>query len=157
MKQWTQPEHLPPSRPPPLRRGNPSRPTVHPTGATIHRRASSTPDALWCLGTPAPSSRLSRPTLPRLAPRGHQPLLRDGLTTPEVASISGHRDIRMLMRYAHRGRGLSSRWTRGSQGMRHKDLEPPFNSFRNLAQFPEDHFAKTVKDLRELLLGLSQQ
>jgi len=24
-----------------------------------------------------------------------------GLTTPEVASISGHRDIRMLMRYAH--------------------------------------------------------
>jgi hypothetical protein len=23
------------------------------------------------------------------------------LTTPEVASISGHRDIRMLMRYAH--------------------------------------------------------
>jgi integrase len=24
-----------------------------------------------------------------------------GLTTPEIASISGHRDIRMLMRYAH--------------------------------------------------------
>jgi hypothetical protein len=24
-----------------------------------------------------------------------------GLTTPEVASISGHRDIGMLMRYAH--------------------------------------------------------
>lgn len=24
-----------------------------------------------------------------------------GLTVPEVASISGHRDIRMLMRYAH--------------------------------------------------------
>jgi hypothetical protein len=24
-----------------------------------------------------------------------------GLTTPEVASISGHRDIRVLMRYAH--------------------------------------------------------
>jgi hypothetical protein len=23
------------------------------------------------------------------------------LTTPEVASISGHRDIRMLMRYTH--------------------------------------------------------
>jgi hypothetical protein len=24
-----------------------------------------------------------------------------GLTTPEVASISGHRDIRMLMRHTH--------------------------------------------------------
>jgi integrase len=24
-----------------------------------------------------------------------------GLTVPEVASISGHRDMRMLMRYAH--------------------------------------------------------
>jgi hypothetical protein len=24
-----------------------------------------------------------------------------GLTMPEVASISGHRDIRMLMRYTH--------------------------------------------------------
>ena len=24
-----------------------------------------------------------------------------GLTMPEVASISGHRDVRMLMRYAH--------------------------------------------------------
>jgi hypothetical protein len=27
-----------------------------------------------------------------------------GLTTPEVASISGHRDIGMLMRYAHQMR-----------------------------------------------------
>ena len=28
-----------------------------------------------------------------------------GLTVPEVASISGHRDIRMLMRYAHADKG----------------------------------------------------
>jgi integrase len=28
-----------------------------------------------------------------------------GLTVPEVASISGHRDTRMLLRYAHADRG----------------------------------------------------
>ena len=28
-----------------------------------------------------------------------------GLTVPEVASISGHRDIRMLLRYAHADKG----------------------------------------------------
>ncbi len=28
-------------------------------------------------------------------------LFEKGLTVPEVASISGHRDIRMMMRYAH--------------------------------------------------------
>jgi hypothetical protein len=29
------------------------------------------------------------------------PLFEMGLTTPQVASISGHKDIRMLMRYDH--------------------------------------------------------
>lgn len=32
-----------------------------------------------------------------------------GLTVPEVASISGHKDIRMLMRYAHADRGKLAR------------------------------------------------
>jgi len=29
-----------------------------------------------------------------------------GLTVPEVASISGHRDVRMLLRYAHADKGM---------------------------------------------------
>jgi hypothetical protein len=40
-----------------------------------------------------------------------------GLTTPEVASISGHKDFRVLMRYAPFDEALSSRWTRLSQNL----------------------------------------
>ncbi len=35
-----------------------------------------------------------------------------GLTVPEVASISGHKDIKMLMRYAHAGNQLSEKLQR---------------------------------------------
>ena len=39
--------------------------------------------------------------LPEFCEEGFQPLLRDVLTTPEVASISGHPDPRVLFRYSH--------------------------------------------------------
>lgn len=37
-----------------------------------------------------------------------------GLTVPEVASISGHRDIRMLLRYAHADQGKLARKLNGA-------------------------------------------
>ena len=46
-------------------------------------------------------TQLSRPPLPYLRHEAISRFLKMGLTTPEVASISGHWDIRMLMRYAH--------------------------------------------------------
>jgi hypothetical protein len=50
-----------------------------------------------------------------------------GLTTPEVASISGHRDIRMLMRYTHpiRQRIIKQMDKRPEEGL--LSLEPPLN------------------------------
>ena len=50
-----------------------------------------------------------------------------GLTTPEVASISGHRDIRMLMRYAHPMRQrIIEQMDKGDRG----DLRKKWASFR---------------------------
>src|SRR4029079_3573115 len=47
------------------------------------------------------SARQSRLTLHDLRHEAIRRFFEMGLTMPEVASISGHRDIRMLMRYAH--------------------------------------------------------
>lgn len=41
-------------------------------------------------------------------------LFEKGLTVPEVASISGHRDIRMLMRYAHADKGKLAKKLNGA-------------------------------------------
>jgi integrase len=44
---------------------------------------------------------LSRPHFHDLRHEAISRFFEMGLTTPEVSSISGHRDIRILMRYAH--------------------------------------------------------
>jgi hypothetical protein len=68
-----------------------------------------------------------------------------GLTTPEVASISGHRDIRMLMRYAHPMRQRIIEQMDKGELTRVFELGASFRRPRNLARFTETHFEKTAK------------
>jgi integrase len=81
-----------------------------------------------------------------------------GLTTPEVASISGHRDIRMLMRYAHpmRQRIIEQMDKAEPRGVLWS-LEPPFDVLGTSFDFPKIHLQKPLKARCRLLLGLRQQ